>query len=112
MRWAHPWIMRNKEYIYGIIMLIKKKLDNQKLILKNWEGAAYRVKAFISYQNWKIRLNMSSFKQYHNFCVKKVHDWVQKIMYTTSGLIIQRKMHWSSESLKSVLGKMPSSLIF
>ena len=43
--------MRNKEYIYGIIMLIKKKLDNQKLILKNWEGAAYRVKAFISYQN-------------------------------------------------------------
>ena len=31
------------EYIYGTNMLIRK-LDNQKLILKNWEGAAYRVK--------------------------------------------------------------------
>ena len=38
------------DHIYGINMLIKRKLDNQKLILKNWEGAAYRVKAFISYQ--------------------------------------------------------------
>ena len=27
-----------------------KKLDNQKLILKVWEGAAFMVKAFISYQ--------------------------------------------------------------
>ena len=30
-------------------MLIKKT-DNQKLILKIWDGATYRVKAFISYQ--------------------------------------------------------------
>ena len=85
------------EYIYGTNMLIKK-LDNQKSILKNWEGAAYRVKAFISYQKWKIRLNLSSLKQYHNFCVKKLfvrkkdavqnvykgHDWVQKRIYGTS----------------------------
>ena len=71
MRSAHPQIMRNMEYIYALIYL-QKKLDNQKLISKNWEGAAYRVKAFISYQKWKIRLNMSSLKQYHNFCIKKV----------------------------------------
>ena len=37
------------KYIYGINTLVKK-LDNQKLILKNWEEAAYKVKAFISYQ--------------------------------------------------------------
>ena len=72
MRSAHPWIISNMDHIYGINMLIKRKLDNQKLILKNWEGAAYRVKAFISYQKWKIRLNLRSLKQYHNFCTKEV----------------------------------------
>ena len=30
MKSAHFWIIRNMEYFYGI----KKKLDNQKLILK------------------------------------------------------------------------------
>ena len=40
MRSAHPWIIRKKEYFYGINILIKKELDNQKLILKNWESAA------------------------------------------------------------------------
>ena len=49
MRSAHPWIIRNMEYIYGINMLVKK-LDNQKLILKNWDGTAYKVKAFTNYQ--------------------------------------------------------------
>ena len=80
------------------LIYLLKKLDNQKLKLEIWEGAAYRVKAFIIYQKSKIRLNLTSLEQYHNFCIKKLfvrkkdalqnvhkgHDWVQKIMYATS----------------------------
>ena len=54
------------------LIYLLKKLDNQKLKLKICEGAAYRVKAFINYQKSKIRLNLTSLKQYHNFCIKKL----------------------------------------
>ena len=72
MRLEHPWIIRNMEYIFGINMFVKKNFDNQKLIVKNWNGATYWVKPFISYQKGKIRLILTSLKRYHNFCNEKV----------------------------------------
>ena len=41
MRLEHPWIIRNMEYIFGINMFVKKNFDNQKLIVKTWNGATY-----------------------------------------------------------------------
>ena len=53
-------------------MFVKKNFDNEKLIVKNWNGATYWVKPFISYQKGKIRLILTSLKRYHNFCNEKV----------------------------------------